>query len=186
MNASEVLIDLLQDNLRRLHRVLEAMQEECLRWRPDPGGNSIEVTVWHIGRLFDVFLTQLVEGKDAAHEVWFTQGWAELTGYDPRGIGREGWGSVNDYSQAEVAAIPKLNREQLLGYCDQVAERVTAYLRVTPIEALLQTGPGLGARFSKYQLIQMALLDNVRHLGEVLTLKALWERTARPASEAAS
>jgi len=181
VNANDVLVDLLHDNLRRLHRVLEAMSDDCLHWKPDPGGNSIAVTVWHIGRLSDVFLTLQVQGKEASDEVWFSNGWAERTGYDPRGIGREGWGSVNDYTQDEVAAIPRLSQEALLRYCDEVADRVSAFLSHTGMEELLQAGPGLESRYSKYQLIQMALMDNVRHLGEVLTLKSMWERNEGPA-----
>jgi hypothetical protein len=41
---------------------------------------------------------------------------------------------------------------------------------------LLTTAPGFEGRFSKYQCIQMALMDNARHLGEIYTLKAMWER----------
>jgi hypothetical protein len=123
-----------------------------------------------------VFLTRFAQGKEGANEAWFSSGWAERTGYDPRGIGREGWGSVNDYTREEVTAIPRFSREELLGYCDDVAERVSAFLSETPIDKLLQAGAGFEGQYTRYQLIQMALLDNVRHLGEVFALKAMWER----------
>jgi len=176
MNANDVLIDLLRDNVRRLHRVMDAMDEDCLRWTPDAEANSIAVTVWHMGRLMDVFLTRQAQGRKPGDEVWSSRGWAERTGYDPRGIGRDGWGSVNDYTRGEVAAIPRLSREQLLAYGDDVADAVTGFLTETPIEALLEAGVGLEGRYTKYQLIQMALMDNVRHLGEIHALKAMWER----------
>jgi hypothetical protein len=176
VNANHVLLDLLHDNMRRLHRVVDPMGDDCLQWEPDPGGNTIAVTIWHMGRLFDVFLTRQVQGKEAADEIWFSGGWAERTGYDPRGIGRDGWGSVNDYTREEVAAIPCLSRQELLGYCDAVASRVTAFLSETQAEELLQPGAGFEGQYTRYQLIQMALMDNVRHLGEVLALKAMWER----------
>jgi hypothetical protein len=42
----------------------------------------------------------------------------------------------------------------------------------------LQTSAiGFDGRYTRYQCIQMALLDSVRHLGEIFTLKAMWERT---------
>ncbi len=176
MTANDVLVDLLNDNLRRLHRVMEVMDEDCLYWTPDPEANSIAVTVWHMARVFDVFLNQHVQGKEATNEVWFSGGWAERTGYDPRGIGRDGWGSVNGYTREEVAAIPHLNREELLGYIDEVKADVSAFLARTSIEELLQAGVGFEGKYSGYQLIQMALLDNVRHLGEIFALKAMWER----------
>ena len=176
MNANEVLIDLARDNQRRLHRVVAEMTEDCLHWKPDLGGNSIAVTVWHMGRLFDVFLTQFVKGTGAESESWFGCGWAARTGYDPRGIGRDGWGSVNGYTAEEVAAMPRFEQEQLMGYFDDVMERVARYLSETSMEEMQETAPGLGRKYSKYQCVQMALLDNARHLGEVYALKAMWER----------
>jgi hypothetical protein len=129
-----------------------------------------------MGRLFDVFLTRQIQGQAAAHEVWFSNGWAKRIGYDPRGIGRDGWGSVNGYTKEEVAAIPRFSREVLLGYMGDVADSVTKYLRQNQIETLLQPGIGFEGKYTRYQLIQMALLDNVRHLGEVFALKTMWER----------
>jgi hypothetical protein len=41
---------------------------------------------------------------------------------------------------------------------------------------LLQAGAGFEGNYTKNQIIQMALMDNVRHLGEVYALKAMWER----------
>lgn len=176
MNANDVLIDLLNDNNRRLKRLFDTISDELLHWIPAPGANSIAVTVWHMGRLFDIFLTQQAQGKPAENEVWFRKGWVERTGYDPRGIGRDGWGSVLDYTREEVAAIPRFIRAELLGYIDDVAEAATAYLTNNPIEALLEPGAGFDGKFSRYQCIQMALMDNVRHLGEIFTLKSMWER----------
>lgn len=183
MNANDVLIDLLNDNRRRLHRVFGTMSEECLHSAPDPEANSIAVTVWHMGRLFDVFLTQHVLGNRARNESWFSRGWAERTGYDPRGIGRDGWGSVNRYAREEVHAIPRFSHEQLLVYFDGVIDAVQTYLRETPFDQLLQAGVGFDGRYTRYQIIRMALLDNTRHLGEVFALKAMWQRERRREEE---
>lgn len=179
MNANDVLIDLLEDNRRRLHRVIGEMSDELLHWTPDPGANSIAVTVWHMGRLFDVFLTRQVNGDMAENECWFSRGWAHKTGYDPRGIGRDGWGSVNGYTAEEVAAIPRFTGEQLLAYFDDVHDTVKTYLRNTPIDELQTAASGFDGQYTRYQCIQMALLDNVRHLGEIFTLQAMWDRRNR-------
>ena len=176
MNANDVLIDLLEDNRRRLHRVIGEMSDDLLHWTPDPGANSIAITVWHMGRLFDVFLTRQVNGDIAEKECWFSRGWAHKMGYDPRGIGRDGWGSVNGYTAVEVAAIPRFTREQLLAYFDDVHDTVKTYLRNTPIDELQTAASGFDGQYTRYQCIQMALLDNVRHLGEIFSLRAMWDR----------
>ena len=171
-----VLIDLLEDNRRRLQRHLDRIGETCLHWMPNPETNSIAVTIWHMGRLLDVFLTRQAMGLPAEEESWFRKGWTQKTGYDPRGIGRDGWGSLNDYTLREVAAIPRMSREQLLSYLDDVYAATKEYLRSISNQELQALAPGFEGQFTRYQCIQMALMDNVRHLGEILALIARWER----------
>jgi hypothetical protein len=176
MNANDVLIDLLEDNRRRLQRAFGAMIDDCLVWQPEADANSIAITVWHMARMMDVFLTQQARGNLPEEECWFQQGWAAQTGYNPRGVGQNGWGMLTGYTQEEVAAIPPLSREQVLGYLDQVYDGVKEYLAGTPIEKLLTPGAGFDGKYTQYQCIQMALMDNVRHLGEIFAIKARWER----------
>jgi hypothetical protein len=175
-SVNDVLIDLLDDNRRRLGRTLDRLDPAALHWRPDPGTNSVALTVWHMGRLMDVFLTRMARAEAAEEERWFREGWVERTRYDPRGIGRDGWGSLNDYTQQEVDAVPRLTAEDSLSYLDGVYSVVRAYLAETPNSELQRPAPGFDGRFTRYQCVQMALMDNVRHLGEIMALKARWER----------
>lgn len=176
MNANDIIIDLLEDNRRRLQRAFNSMADECVYWKPDPQTNDIALTVWHMARMFDVFLTQQTQGRPAAEECWFRDGWAARSGYDPRGVGMNGWGMVTGYTQAEAANVPRLEREQLLGYLAGVYDAVRAYVEANPIDDLLQPAVGFEGKYSRYQCIQMALMDNVRHLGEIYALKNRWER----------
>lgn len=181
MNANDILIDLLEDNKRRLHRLFAEMDDACLYWKPHPEANSIAITVWHMARIFDVFLTQHAEWKQAEAECWFSHNWVEKTGYDPRGIGQNGWGMLTGYTQEEAAAVPHLTRQQLLQYLDEVYTAVREYLTRTSIETMQEKAAGFEGKFTRYQCIQMALLDNVRHLGEIFALKTSWDRFLRAA-----
>ena len=174
--VNDVLVDLLDDNRRRLGRVLDRLDPSALHWRPGPTTNSIALTVWHMGRLMDVFLTRMVRGAPAGEESWFRGGWAERTGYDPRGLGRDGWGSLNDYTPEEAEAVPRLSAEGSLGYLDNVYGALRVYLARTSNSELQRPAPGFDGRFTRYQCLQMALMDNVRHLGEIMALRARWER----------
>jgi len=180
MNAIEVLIDLLEDNRRRLHRGLNNMSDDCALWRPDPDANSIAVTIWHMARIFDVFLTQQAKGDSSEEECWFRFGWAEQTDYDPRGIGQNGWGMLTEYTQEEVAAMPQLTKAQVLDYLDEVYDTVKKYLTSISMGKLQTPGAGFDGKYTKYQCIQMALLDNVRHLGEIFAIEARWNRQVKP------
>jgi hypothetical protein len=176
MNANDVLIDILEDNRRRLLRLFDAMPAECAAWKPEDGANNIDVTVWHMARIFDVFLTLHAQGRLPEQECWFRHAWVEQIGYDPRGTGLNGWGMLTGYLQEEVAAIPAMTREQILGYLNDVYDTVSDYLINTPMEILQTPAAGFDGKYSKYQCIQMALLDNVRHLGEIFAIKTRWDR----------
>jgi hypothetical protein len=181
MNANDVLIDMLEDNRRRLHRLFDAISDDCLFWKPDAEANNIATTVWHMARIFDVFLTQQAKGQASEEECWFRFGWARETNYDPRGNGQNGWGMLTGYTQEEVAAKPKFTKGQILGYLDNVYDTVEEYLKDTPIEILLTPGIGFQGRYTQYQCIQMALLDNVRHLGEIFAIHAEKDRQNKDA-----
>lgn len=178
--ANDVLVDLLEDTRRRMKRFMEGLPEGSLYWSPDGEANNIAVTVWHMGRLLDVFLVRMILGQAAEDECWQRDGWSEKTGYDPRGIGRDGWGAVNDYTLDEVAAIPPMSAEILLGYLDDIYDRAHAYIENTPIEDLHTSAVGFEGRLTRYNVIQMALVDNIRHMGEIYAIKAMWLRQHPP------
>jgi hypothetical protein len=179
LTGNQVMVDYLNDNLRRLKRNLSGLTDDCLHWQADAQANSIAVTLWHIGRLLDVFFTQHVLGLPSNQDRWIAGGWAEKTGYGPRGIGRDGWGSLNEYTLEEVAAMPKFNLELLLNFIEEIYATVREYLLATPMINLAEAAPGFKGQFTRYQVITMAMMDNVRHLGEILLIKALWERTQK-------
>ena len=176
LTGAEVMVDYLDDNLRRLKRDLEGVDDACLHWKIDETANSIALTLWHMGRLLDVFFTRLALGRPPEEESWFQGGWVGRCGYDPRGLGREGWGSLNEYSLEEVLAVPRFSKDDLMGYLDQVYDTVRRYLQKTPMNQLAEPGAGFGGKFTRYQVISMALIDNVRHLGEIRLIKSLWYR----------
>jgi len=64
----------------------------------------------------------------------------------------------------------------MLDYLDEVYDTVKEYLASISMEKLQSTGAGFDGKYTKYQCIQMALLDNVRHLGEIYAIKASWDR----------
>jgi hypothetical protein len=179
MNANDVLIDILEDNRRRLLRLCEHTDDDCLAWAPGPGANTITVTIWHMGRIFDVYLTRQARGQGPLMECWFRNGWSRQTGYDPRGRGLNGWGMLTGYTPDELKAIPPFTCLQSIGYLNDVYDAIKEYLTGTPLTTLLQPAPGFDGKYNRYQCIQMALLDNVRHLGEIFAIRTAWERQSQ-------
>jgi hypothetical protein len=177
LRGADVMVDCLDDNLRRLKRDLEDIDDDCLHWKVDPEANPIALILWHMSRLLDVFFNQLAIGKPANETCWFTYGWAQKTGYDPRGRGRDGWGTLNEYTLDEVYEMPRFTKDQLTVFLEQVYEEVGQYLRSIPMETMAEPAAGFDGKYTRYQVISMALMDNVRHLGEIRLIKSLWSRS---------
>ena len=176
MKRADCLLELIDDDKRRIHQLLDDCSAACLHWSPDGQANSIAVTLWHAARIFDVFLTQHIRANPVENEIWYTSGWNARSGYDPRGLGTLGWGAVTGYSLDEVKGIPEMGAELLRSYFDQVMAAILDYLAATPGEELSQASAGFEGRQTNYYWIRHALWDLTRHLGEMLALQSMWKR----------
>jgi hypothetical protein len=178
VSKKEILFELLDDNIRRIHNLLKEAENDFLYWSPDGEANNIAVTIWHVTRAHDVFLTQHVLGRPADAEIWFRSGWMEKAGYDPRGSGANGWGMITGYTREEAAEIPRMDAGLLLGYFDETTASIRGYLEATPDELLDQASVGYEGKQTNYFWIRHPLFDMTRHVGEMLALKAMWNRRA--------
>ena len=195
MNDVELLAEWVQDLAHEVRNEIATLSLEELTWQPDARGNSIGVTVWHFSRWLDFLLVRGFLNQPAEAEQWHTRGWREKTGYDPRGIGYEGWGALTGYTWDEVEAIPTLLANDLLTYLDQSAAAMHDFILTLSTERLHQPIAGLGGggpmytpRFggttgTAYQWLKMVIKGSQRHLGEIQAFKAMQAR-ARQESRA--
>jgi hypothetical protein len=179
MSKKEVLYELLDDNTKRIHQLLNEENPDFLYWSPDGEANNTAVTIWHATRVHDVFLTQHILGEPADCEIWIKSGWAHKAGYDPRGIGTNGWGAVTGYTLEDVRNIPRMSTELLLGYFDETTLAVRRYLETTSDVDLEQKAVGFDSKRTNYFWIRHPLFDLTRHVGEIMALKAMWDRRTK-------
>jgi hypothetical protein len=176
MTDVELVIDLIQELVRQVTQSVKSSDREELTWQPDPQGNNIAVTVWHFTRWLDVLTVRAFQNRPPEEEQWFTRGWHEQTRYDPRGIGTLGIGALTGYTWAEVEAVPILSAQELLQYLGTVTEAMHEYLRAMPEGGLFQLAPGLGGDRTVYDWLKEIVTGSYRHVGEILTLKAMRQR----------
>jgi hypothetical protein len=179
MRDVELLADLIEKLGRDVRAEIAELSPEELTWQPDPEANDIGVTVWHFSRWLDMLAAQALANRPAGEELWQTRGWAARTGYDPRGIGYLGLGLLTGYTQAEVAAVPRLTAGQLLEYLEQAGGALREQLLAMPSEALYRPTPGLGGKRTVYDLLTSILMGCFGHVGEIEALKAMRERALR-------
>lgn len=181
MDHKDVLIDILQHFAYVLHRTIGDLPDEAVQWQPDPEGNNIAVTVWHVCRALDLLKVKIIENQPDEDQLWYSQGWAARTGYHPAGLGIGGFGNLAGYTLEQVKEVPLLSAGESLQYFDQVYEALNGYLEKMDIEDLERPPAGWPASTgaapdSVYDVLLMFLLDNREHLGEIKAIKAMWRR----------
>jgi hypothetical protein len=86
---------------------------------PAPGANTIAWLVWHIARVQDHHVSELLDTE----QLWASGDWAERFGLPPDPH-NSGYGHTAD----EMAAVRPQDADVLLGYLDAVDARVRSFL----------------------------------------------------------
>jgi len=119
MDAREVLIDAYGRLPELVHRAVHGLTPEQLRYAPAAGANSIGWLVWHLTRVQDSHIAELLDEE----QVYVTGDWAPRFGFKP-GSSDTGYG----HSPAQVAQVTPESWETLTGYYQAVHERTLGYL----------------------------------------------------------
>jgi uncharacterized damage-inducible protein DinB len=123
MTSADLLVDAFGRIREAVHDAVRGLTQQQLAHRVDPDANSIAWLVWHLTRVQDDHVAELIDPDDP-RQVWLTDGWAQRFGlpFDPAETG---------YAQdsADVAALAEASAELLLGYHDAVSDRTVAYVR---------------------------------------------------------
>ena len=172
MRDTELMAKWFEDVGTRIRERLAALDDEALEWRADDRGNNVRETVWHVARWIDV-LTRVLRGTAQETERWFTDGWAQRTRYDPRGVGEDGLGTLTGYTFQEVLAIPRLTATELARYLDSV---------IGPLAQVLRELPDDEATARAVRRATGILQGCLAHVGEIDALLAIRTRTAQRAS----
>src|SRR4029079_3267515 len=172
MRDTELMAKWFENVGARVREQIGSLDEDALEWRADDRGNNVRETVWHMARWIDL-LTRVLDGTQPSTERWFSDGWAQRTRYDPRGIGDSGLGTMTGYTFEEVLKIPRLDATELIRYLDSV---------VGPLAQRLRAVPDDEAAARSVRRVTGILQGCFSHLGEIDALLAIRERSAQRAS----
>ncbi len=162
--------DLIIDGYGRVRETLgtalDGLTQDDLNWQPHPDCNSMGWLAWHLTRVQDHHIADLV----GEAQLWISDGWhAKFNrALDPedRGFG---------HSPADVAAFRSPDVETLLGYHGVVLARTQRYLTTLPTadldrelsESWFQPPPTVGVR------LVSVMDDGLKHAGQVAYLRGL-------------
>jgi hypothetical protein len=105
-------------------QAVEGVELDRLTEPPGPGRNSIAWLIWHLARVQDHHVAELMETE----QVWETGDWAGRFGLDP-----EPWNTGYGHTPDEVATVRPESPAVLLEYLDAVMDRTRKMLEaLTP------------------------------------------------------
>ncbi len=119
MDAKGVLEDAYGRLPDLVDTAIRGLTPEQLRWTPRPGANSIGWLVWHLTRVQDSHLAELLD----AEQVYITGEWAGRFGRKPD-PSDSGYG----HSAADVATVVPESAQALSGYYQAVHGKTLAFL----------------------------------------------------------
>ena len=168
MEGAEILKDGLTRINRSLHRSLADVSSEMLSKLPTPDTNSMAWLVWHLTRVHDSHLADLIGGP----ELWVSEKWHEKFNMDP-----DDSNTGAGHTTEQVAAIKVDSSDVLLGYADVVLARTIPYLeglKSADLDAEINEPqwdplPTVGTR------LMSVILDNGQHAGQVAYLRGYFE-----------
>ena len=168
MTSAELLVDALGRIREVVHRVVEGLTAEQLRFRVDPGANSIAWLVWHLTRIQDDHVADVA----GAEQVWTSQGWVERFGlpFDPRDTGY-------GHRAAEVAAVRVESGELLVGYYDAVHQQTIRYVeQLTDADLARVVDRSWDPPVTLGVRLVSVLSDNLQHAGQAAFVRGILQR----------
>jgi uncharacterized damage-inducible protein DinB len=168
VDVRELLEDLLSRVDEHVHEVSKGLPAADLLVVPEPGSNPIGWLLWHLTRVQDAQIAEIVE-KD---QVWMQAGWAARFGLeaDP---GDVGYG----HTPEQVAQVRPESISAVTEYHDAVAERTREFVATLDPDALDRVVDRnwdppvtLGVR------LVSVLDDAIQHAGQADYVRGLLER----------
>jgi DinB superfamily len=165
MHERDVLIDGFERLPELVRSVVDGLTPELLRWAPAPGANSIGWIVWHLARVQDDHVAEVLGDE----QEWSVGGWAPHFGL-PAGTMDTGYGHV----AADVARVQPSGPDVLVAYYDAVAQRTRRLLDALTADALDRIVDErwvppvtLGVR------LVSVLADDLQHVGQAAYVRGL-------------
>jgi len=165
MQATEIIVDALGRIQGNFRRVLDGLTLNQLTYRPTHGSNSIAWLLWHLTRVQDHHISDLVNRP----QIWIRGGWHTKFDMpaDPLNFGM-------GHGPKEVGEL-KATAEVLQGYHDATYDQSKEFLSsLDPIDLNTEIDepqytplPTIGVRLTS------VISDNTQHVGQAAYLRGL-------------
>lgn len=168
VKANDVLLDAFGRLPQLVDGAVRDLSEDELFWAPEPGANTIAWLVWHLTRVQDDHVAELME----VEQIWSLGHWAERFGL-ARGTMETGYSHRPD----EVARVRPGDARTLTDYYFAVHERTVGFVRTLTDDDLDQV---VDERWTPAVTVGVRLVsvvnDDVQHAGQAAYVRGMLPR----------
>ncbi|HYZ99802.1 MAG TPA: DinB family protein [Acidimicrobiales bacterium] len=170
MDVASLLLE-LYDRIPPLARdAVEGAPLDRLTEPPAPGANTVAWLVWHLARVQDHHVAELLDGD----QLWVTGDWARRFGLEPD-PSNTGYG----HAVSEVASVRPESPQALLGYLEVVDARTRTLLQELRPDDLDRV---VDRRWDPPVTLGVRLVsvadDSLQHAGQAAYVRGLLDRRA--------
>jgi uncharacterized damage-inducible protein DinB len=162
------LFDRIPEHVRE---AVEGLSADELATSPEPGSNTIGWLIWHLTRVQDDHVAELLDGE----QLWATEAWAERFGLRPDPT-NTGYG----HTRREMESVRPDSAAALLEYYAAVAARTREFLRRLTEQDLDRV---VDERWNPPVTLGVRLVsvadDDIQHAGQATYLRGLLSRRRR-------
>lgn len=165
MRTSEVYVELYGRIPPLVRDAVQGLNAHDLRWAPRDGANPVGWLVWHLTRVQDHHVSELLDEP----QLWVADGWAARfrMAPDPQNIGY-------GHDAGDVAVVEAPGPEVLVDYHDAVHARTIGYLRSLTDDDLDRI---VDRRWDPPVTLGVRLVsiadDSLQHVGQAAYLRGL-------------
>ena len=169
MNLNELLIEVFGRVTEHVHEAVDGLEPDALLTAPIPGANPIGWMVWHLTRVQDEHMAEIL----GEQQVWVSGDWARRFGVeaDPENTGY-------GHSPDDVTAVRPESAAALIEYYEVVAARTNEFLAKVTAEDLDRV---VDDRWDPPVTLGVRLVsivdDDIQHGGQASYARGLLERS---------
>jgi hypothetical protein len=168
MELHELLIDLFDRVAEHVHEAVDGLDVDALVTPPEPGANPIGWLVWHLTRVQDDHVAEIVDEE----QIWISGKWAHRFG-----VAADAHNTGYDHSWKDVMSIRPESAEVLVEYYEAVAARTRVLLDTITAKDLDRI---IDKRWDPPVTVGVRLIsiadDDIQHGGQASYVRGILDR----------
>ena len=167
MTSTDLLVDAFGRIKESVRAIVKGLDAAALTYRPDAEANTIAWLVWHLTRVQDDHISEII----GTEQIWTSGGWAERFRL-PLDLHDIGYG----HSPEQVAAV-KADAETLIGYHDAVHAQTEDFVQSVkePELARIVDENWIPPVTMAVRLVSV-VEDDLQHVGQAAYIRGMYER----------